>query len=413
MKKLLIVLFALAITIALSGCASKDESAVYNRSETPYLSDELGDVEYDVEPNSDTSEPLSDSNIPALADRKIIYKADILLIVDDLEALKTTLATLINDYSAYYDEYEETTTKLIINLRVPSANYHNFIDDIAAEGEVASMGQSAEDITNNYSTFEARKEALEAQHAAVLSLLDDAVDLSDILTLRAELANIESELNNIGKTLDNYDDLVDYSSIKLTVSKLDDLSELLEKSQTPRVNVSEYTKDGMIVKVSNNSSEEGTVYLKLINNGEVIKTYEEEVYGNGSFEFVIKDLDSGTEYTLEASFLQSNHRISNIDTDYETTDFTFGSRIVNTFDSSFKSLIVVFEIIGLIIVAVLPYGVVAVVLYFPLSYLYKKVIKPRQINSKLKREQILRERNKRIEERKEQQRANVSRKDNT
>lgn len=413
MKKILVVLFALAISMALSGCSSKEDSIMSNRSETPYMDSQVGGVEYKVEPSSETSEPLSDSNIPALANRKIIYKAEILLIVDDLTALKTNLTTLINDYDAYYDEYEETGTRLVINLRVPSVNYHDFIDDISAEGEVASMGQSAEDITNNYSTFEARKEALEAQYTAVQALLADAVNLSDILTLREELANIESELNNIGKTLDNYDDLVDYSSIKLTVSKLDDLSELLEKSSVPRVNVTESTKSGMIVKVTNNSEEAGTVYLNLINNGEVVKSYDEEVYGNGSFEFVIKDLDSGTEYTLEASFLQSNHRISNIDTDYETTDFTFGSRIVKTFDSSFKSLIVVFEVIGLVIVAVSPYGVVAAVLYIPFSYLYKKVIKPKQIKNKQKREQLIRERNKRIEERKEQQRVNVSRKNNT
>jgi hypothetical protein len=397
MKRNIVILFVIAIGAMLSGCSAKSDTDFDNRSATEF-SDVYNDTLYSVDPVTDTAEPLNDSNIPALANRKIIYKANILLVVDDLEALKTTLSSLITTYVAYYDEYEETKSKLIINLRVPSENYHNFIDDISAVGEVASIGQSAEDITNSYSTFEARKEALEAQYAAVQALLTDAVDLSDVLTLREELANIESQLNSIGKTLDNYDDLVDYSSITLTVTKLDDLSELLEKSSEPNVRVTETSKSGMIVKVENTSIEEGTIYLNLINNGELIKSYNEEVYGNGSFEFVIKDLESGTQYTLEATFLESNHRLSTIDSTYETTNFTFGSRIAITFETSLKSLVVVFEWTGIIITAVLPYGIVIAVFYVPFNYAFKTVIKPRREKRKIKNELLKKEQRKKIKE---------------
>jgi hypothetical protein len=376
-----------AFLFVLSGCAMGE--AQYDLEDgDPYndvtTNGENETPDYNFEPTPGGTEVLSNPDIPALENRKIVYEATLVMISDDLDNIKNRVNQLLTTYEAYIDTSDITKLKYEVTVRVPSADFENFISDIEAEGEIVSLSQSAEDITNQYSNFEATYEALQTQQERVQLLLDAATDLDDILMLTNELADIDAEINQIAKQLQTYDNLVDYSTINLLVNKVGDFAELLDRSQTPSISVQEVGKDYMIVRVYNGGSNDGTVYLDVKHNGELLREYEESVYSQGYYEFTITDLQSGTQYLFEATTLENNHRISNRATEYETTEHTFFSRVGKTFNDSVYSLVVLFETIGIVLVAVSPYAVVITIFFFPGRVVYRRYIKPWRMKAKEK-----------------------------
>ena len=376
MKKLFSIIFLVTVVVFLSGCSSQDSLHI---EDEPY--DDIEDGGNNQTPNEDTSnnsgtsDIYSASDIPALADRKIIYEADLIMVSDNVSEVAARVNTLLTTYNGYIDSSSLSTNLYRVTIRVHSSEFDSFIASLQDGENVVSYSQTAEDITNQYSTFEANYEALQTQYDRVLALLEAATELDDILMLTDELTAIESKINTVGKQLQTFDNLVDYSTINLEVSKVQDISELLERSEKPNVSVQEIGKNSMIVKVYNYGSSDGTAYLKVKQNGELISEFDEPIYANGYYEFEVTELKSGTEYTFEATVIEFNHKVSNRDLTTATTEHTFFSKVNNTFIGSLNALVSLFEAIGITIVAVLPFLVVGIMMYFPGRVVYEKWLK--------------------------------------
>ena len=218
MKKIALVIITVTVLL-LSGCSSSEMEADYVLNTESYRAsgtDESGtDGSIDFEDDSSGGDISDFADNPVLANRKIIYIANLAILAEDPNAVYDIILSKLDIYEAYIEEEEITETRYEITIRVLSTNMIDFINDIKDNGELVSYSKTSEDITNSYSTFEARKEALETQHARILELIEIAVNLDDILTLEEERIDIESELNEIGLVLANYDSLVDYSTINI------------------------------------------------------------------------------------------------------------------------------------------------------------------------------------------------------
>lgn len=212
-----------------------------------------------------------------------------------------------------------------------------------------------------------------------------ATDLDDILTLEAQLVDIEAELNDIGQTLATYDSLVDYSTINLSIDYIYNLASLLPKSERPDINVVNSTTDTIVLDIYNQNERDTTLYLNVIDNGEIIQQYERDALGESTERFVIGDLASGTEYRLEVSALEIESVRSEEHIIIEETLPTFGSRVRNTFNASLDSMITLGKGLILVATALLPYAVIGGVVFIPL---YIFVIKPHRIKTKAIREDI-------------------------
>jgi hypothetical protein len=387
-RKISLFVLVFVLGLLLTGCGSSDKAADYYGDE--YYGDEYSSV--DGEDGSANAPDISDTDgtdvpgessteggdviqsaaIPALEDRKIIYTARLKMNSETPSDIYNSVIDSLDTYSAYVESADITTTRYIVYIRVLSENFTEFVEEIKTTGEVVSFSKTSEDVTNSYSTFEARKLALETQHTRILELIEEAVNLEDILTLEDARFEIETELNQIGSSLANYDSLVDFSTVILTINKVTEEEVVLPKSSSPIVKVLEVTKDTIDLEVHNSSEQSANIYVDLLLNGEFIRQYEETTYGDSTVVFEIDDLKSFKEYTFKVTSITADHRESNVVSRYTTTEKTFINEVANIFIISFNSLVSIVTFLSLAVVAILPYAIVGVALFFPVRILYKK-----------------------------------------
>ena len=381
MKKITLGLVILS-ALFLSGCSAESEpNYVLNEETYKYQENEAGnDTSVDDVNNDSSGGEIADfADNPVLANRKIIYVANMRILAEDPNDIYDLIISKLVIYDAYIEQEEITETRYEIKIRVLSINMMGFVNEIKDNGELVSYSKTSQDITNSYSTFEARKLALETQHARILELIEIAIDLDDILILEAERIELEAELNQIGLKLANYDSLVDYSTINLVMVKSEDIIELLPRSEKPYLSVIDYDTNSISVKVFNRSENTTTLALVIKDNGVVVETFEQEAYGISYIEFEIEDLNPDTSYTFEIYSQEDDHSVSLSNLSTITTNRTYLIKVADVFVVSFTALSSIVSFLGLTVIAIAPFTVVGGVLYFPLKAIYLKKIKPKRI----------------------------------
>ena len=380
MKKWMIIVLV-GLGVLLTGCANMaDEYDPAWQDEDPYT-DENTDLK---SPDPVTEDPVeqggtvtSDSDAPALPNRKIIYEAAMHMAVLDPDQVYDDVMDTIGTYTAYVEGADITTSRYILTIRVLSSEFDALVEDLKTTGELVSFSKSREDITNTYSTFEARYDALEARHTRIVELINNATDLQMILDLEEERYEIESQLNAIGNTLSNYDSLVDYSTISLRIDEAVEEIVVLPRTEAPNVHVDEVTKNTITLEIFNHSDENVTLNVDLYQNGEFIEQYEESTFADSKVIVTFDGLKSNKEYTIKVTAFAAEHRVSLEETVYRTTEATYGNRTGDTFIASWNLLVLMFEGLGLIITALVPFAITGVILFIPARILYKKKIKNR------------------------------------
>ena len=379
MKKIILGIVVLTV-VFLSGCSADAEHSYVLNEESYKMTQDVGTsdtVEQTPVNNDSSGGEISDfSDNPVLANRKIIYIANLRVLADDPNAVYDLIINKLVIYDAYIEEEVITETRYEITIRVLSENMMDFINDIKDNGELVSYSKTSQDITNAYSTFEARKLALETQHVRILELIEIAIDLDDILTLEAERIDIESELNEIGLKLTNYDSLVDYSTINLVMVKTENVIELLPRSDKPYLQVEDYDTSSISVKVFNRSENTASITLVVKENGVLVESFEQDAYGISYLEFELTNLDADTSYTFEIYSQEDDHSVSLSNLSTITTNKTYFIKVADVFVISYNTLVSVGSFLGLAVTALAPFAVVGSVLYFPSRVVYLKKIKP-------------------------------------
>jgi hypothetical protein len=386
MKKTKLVLMLMFVLLVLSGCSAENDKMNFEPDD--YYDAEEGGVQ-DTPEYSSGNDDISDGGhvyqageTPTLPDRKIIYEASLNVLSLDVEETYQTVLETLGGYTAYIEAESITSKGIDVVIRVYSDDFDELVNDLRNTGdELLTYQKTSEDITNAYSTFEARLEALNAQHARIIELIESATTLADIIELETQRTEIEAELNAIGQTLANYDSLVDYSTINYSIDYIEDLSSLLETSPRPDIDLEDIQKDMIVLSVYNDSDNDTTIYVNVKENGQMIQQYERAVIGEATTEFVIGDLDSGTTYKIEVSSLEENSIRSSEAIITVDTDPTFGSTIQSTFVTSIQALMAVVRGLILAVTGMLPFAVLLGAIGYPV---YRYIIKPKQLKRKEK-----------------------------
>jgi Domain of unknown function (DUF4349) len=369
--------FSLVMILIITGCSKASHKENYE-DQTPPQTEEPTNP---VKPGDDT---IDLSNQPALQNRKIIYTIDLSIVSTSPTETYNKIMDDLNSYEAYV-ESEEITTKIFkVTLRVKTEHLTNLVNAIQDDGETVSYKKTSEDVTNSYSTLSARLAALQTQQDRILELIETAENLHDIITLEETRAKIEAELNDIGLKLNNYDSLVEYSTVHLTISKVEDLNELLPETPVPSVSFDKSDKNSFSVTLYNPSEHSTTMTIIVTHNGKTVNELTKDVYRDSSEVIEIEDLKPGQTYRVEVTSQVDKHRSSKTQMIEVSTSSTFLSKTSNVFTSSLKALVKFFEFIALAIIAILPFAVAfTIIIGIPLG-IYYKVKKKRTVDNESK-----------------------------
>ena len=242
MKRLLFVTLLIS-TLILTGCGAAPEPQYDMAMEMPAAAPAREkSVEVERESGESSSAGLNADTDQLLQDRKVIYNADLTLIVSDTEAAARDVEDLVasaDGYVANMNAYRggEDLMFYSITLRVPAEQFdtvRSALREMAIRVDHESV--NTDDITDQYYDLDARLRTLQATETELLALLKETRErggeVEDIMSIYRELTNIQSQIESLQGQLNRFDKLVAFSTISVDL-RSDELTKPISSSWRP------------------------------------------------------------------------------------------------------------------------------------------------------------------------------------
>jgi hypothetical protein len=164
--------------------------------------------------------PSGGDALGSIDDRKIVQTATMSLQVkdvggsfEDVGRIATGAGGFVASSSFAYKGEQQIAS---VTIRVPASAYQSVLGDLRALGvKVDSEGSTANDVTQEYTDLGSRQRTLEATQTQLLTLLNKASTVSDILTVQDRLNDVQGQIEQIKGRVELLDSLSDMATITL------------------------------------------------------------------------------------------------------------------------------------------------------------------------------------------------------
>ena len=178
----------------------------------------------DQQTQNDSSPSIDKIDNQDVTKKKIIKDGRLGIQVTELENTKSRIDTLIIRHGGYYANESlnnsDWETSYNLKIRIPSENFMKFISDIeAGDGEILYKEIDARDVTDQFIDLETRLENKQNYLKRYNDLLVKANSIKEILEIEEKIRALEEEIESTIGRLKYLSDLVDYSTLDLTISK--------------------------------------------------------------------------------------------------------------------------------------------------------------------------------------------------
>lgn len=246
MKIKKITLLAILASLTLTGCgASSTYDNSYGITSNSMAADSykggaysesydyITDDDYATESSSQVSN-TNNNESKTKYEQKLIYTCNISLETlnysDTVRDIKKRISDFNgfieseSEYSTNYNWYNQDssgTMHVRLTVRVPSEKYDDFINSLEGDGKILSKVSNVENITKSYYETSALIDSLKIQEQRLLSMLDVADTIDDMITVERRLTEVQSQLNVYNTRLATYDMDVDYSVVNLNIDEVE------------------------------------------------------------------------------------------------------------------------------------------------------------------------------------------------
>ena len=228
-KKLLALLFVFTMAFSFVGCSSAPSSG---NAESPDIS--YGEGFFGENAAQDGTVSKDETAGSENYGQKLIKKYDMSFETTEYDKSVSFVKELIEDNHGYIEDLrtygKKTYRSSSFVIRIPEENAQAFLNSTGAIGELVSQSESAKDVTLEYYDTVSKIESLKVQRERLLELLEQAKSLSDIITIEDKLEEVESEINEYGTRLKVYDNLVNYVTVNIGISEVENISIVEEDS---------------------------------------------------------------------------------------------------------------------------------------------------------------------------------------
>lgn len=157
--------------------------------------------------------------------RKIIYTADIDLVVKDFSELEKRLPALIGEQGGFVAERKTDRQhgdhrggRWVI--RVPVENYDPFLSGLNSLGFARSRSETSDDVTEAYVDLEARISNKKTLEQRIIAMLEERPGkLTDLMEIERELSRVREEIERMEGRMRVLADQTSLATIKLRVSE--------------------------------------------------------------------------------------------------------------------------------------------------------------------------------------------------
>lgn len=188
-----------------------------------------------AEPTESESAEEETALDPADFTEKIIYSGYLTMQTtkfdEALRQLEETIASLggfVQDSSVQGNTrtYADGTTAVVdrwatYTVRVPADQFNAFLTQAGNIGNVTDSGRSAQNVTSQYTDYEARLESLNIQEERLLAMLEESGDLESLITLEERLSEVRYEIESIERNLRDLDQRLAYSTVDINLQEVE------------------------------------------------------------------------------------------------------------------------------------------------------------------------------------------------
>ena len=253
MKKTRILALVLAALLLLAciGCSASSKGAAYDTaaSEPQYAMTEEAKYEMPAEEPAaaeaeagsvttagyDSADAVSYDESVSDYTAKIIYSANLSLQTTEFDEAVAALERMTASFGGFVERsdvtgdisYESDGTTRVVNrwgyytLRVPCARFEEFLTQTQGLGNVISSSKYAENVTSQYTDYEARLSSLYTQEERLLSMLEKSEDVDSLIALEQRLADVRYEIESIERNLRNLDMQISYSTVSVDLQEVE------------------------------------------------------------------------------------------------------------------------------------------------------------------------------------------------
>ena len=156
-----------------------------------------------------------------IADRQIISQASLSVEVEDVAGAVAQVRTIAETRGGFISQVATTGTpgrqRSDLVVRVPQGEFFDTLESIKGLGKVWAENAGSEDVTEQFIDLEARLRSALREEQSLLSLLERADTVSNILTIERELARVRSDIERLQGQINYLSRRVDLATISVAL----------------------------------------------------------------------------------------------------------------------------------------------------------------------------------------------------
>lgn len=245
-KKRTILAMLLALVLLLTACGSSTKyEAAYDSDmkestaeepsapmEEPKSEPEVaGDIQTSTQ---ETNGSMTVEELEAYSD-KIIYSGHVYMETVAFDEAVAALDRAVKEYGGFVQDSQisgntrynfdgSTTVKdrwANYVVRIPAKKFDSFMAMADGIGNVTSSSRTAENVTSQYTDYEARLSSLKTQEERLLAMLEGSGDLESLIKLEERLSEVRYEIESIERNLRDYDQRLAFSTVTLELQEVE------------------------------------------------------------------------------------------------------------------------------------------------------------------------------------------------
>ncbi len=252
-KRSAVFLLAVFLMTALGACSSKNGMEAtdnfYKGSSMEAPKDDGMGMDYNYSAETDAVwEEAADA--PSLTDpvadsaRKLIKKVSMNLETREFDGFLDQMHNRVAavggyvqssyvDGGRYYNTYYSRSAT--VTVRIPADSLDLFCDGISGISNVTSRREETSDVTQKYYDTDSRMKALQSEYTTLVGILEKCTKLSDVISVQQRITEVLYQIESHKTTLNNYDNLVAYSTVTLQIEEVREVTVVTEQTLGQRI----------------------------------------------------------------------------------------------------------------------------------------------------------------------------------
>ena len=236
MKRRFALLMTLMLLLGLCACGSGNSGAASADTATASsggAANGTGDMEdgweYGSGQASGEAQAESQTNASIYQDSKLIRRAQLHIQTETFDQAAQALEDLVTQCGGYFESASVEGGSLRNQnanrygdyvIRLPQEQFDSFLGRTGELGYVISQSESSENVSQQYYDTQARLKAQRTKQERLLALLEKADSMETIVALEDALSEVEYEIESLTTSLNQYDSLISFSTINLTLEEV-------------------------------------------------------------------------------------------------------------------------------------------------------------------------------------------------